>query len=287
MVAAIAGAALVARWLARLIGNIRRATESIAAGDLQTRAVERGPHEFVMLTHAINTMAHQLAERLERLETQAELQRRFYRDVSHELRTPLMALGGYLENIEDAETIDEQTYAITALHGEIARLSRLADEFLRGEASPQLEIGPLRPIDLTDLVDQTIDALRNRATRSGVNLARIGETNIVMIAADRDRIKQVLLNILDNALRATPPGGTISIAIEAAPDAALIDIHDDGSGIPAALQDAIWERGVRGADGGSGLGLAIVRSIIQAHGGEATLIPSAVGAHIRLKLPRS
>ncbi|HEY1011605.1 MAG TPA: HAMP domain-containing protein, partial [Herpetosiphonaceae bacterium] len=122
LLAAIAGAVIVARWLGRMIGGLRSVAERIAGGDLAVRAAERGPHEIASLTRALNAMADQLAERLERIQSQAEAQRRFYRDVSHELRTPLMALGGYLENLEDAPPGPEQERAIAALHGEMARL---------------------------------------------------------------------------------------------------------------------------------------------------------------------
>lgn len=283
--AAFLGSSLVARWLARMIGQLRETAEQVADGDLTERALERGPAEFVQLARSINTMTDQLAERLSRIEQQSEAQRRFYRDVSHELRTPMMALGGYLENIEDAENADEQAQSIRAMQAEIARLARLADELLRNDAQPSLTLGPKQTLDLGAMIHELVQNLSGRAQRSGVELLAQVPPRPIVVEADRDRLKQALLNLFDNALRATPPGGQISMRISLTADQVVIDVQDTGEGIPNALREAIWERGVRGAEGGSGLGLAIVRTILRAHGGEAVLIPSEQGAHIQLSLP--
>lgn len=283
--AAFLGSSLVARWLARMIGQLRETAEQVADGDLTERALERGPAEFVQLARSINTMTDQLAERLSRIEQQSEAQRRFYRDVSHELRTPMMALGGYLENIEDAENADEQTQSIRAMQAEIARLARLADELLRNDAQPSLTLGPKQTLDLGAMIHELVQNLSGRAQRSGVELLAQVPPRPIVVEADRDRLKQALLNLFDNALRATPPGGQISMRVSLTADQVVIDVQDTGEGIPTALREAIWERGVRGAEGGSGLGLAIVRTILRAHGGEAMLIPSEQGAHIQLRLP--
>ena len=285
LLAAIGGSALIARWLARLIGHLRTTTERIAGGDLSERAVERGPHEFVQLSHAINTMTDQLAERLERIEQQSAAQQRFYRDVSHELRTPLMALGGYVENIEDARNDDERDEALIAMQREIERLARLSDELLRVDAAPTFELGTRTNVDLNELAHDVVAMLQPRARRSHVQLQFQPASAPVHVNADRDRLKQAMINVLDNALRSTPTNGTITVTITQSAKTAFIDIIDDGAGVPANLREAIWERGVRGADGGSGLGLAIVRTIMQAHRGNATLEPSEHGAHIRLTLP--
>ncbi|MCA0352357.1 MAG: HAMP domain-containing histidine kinase [Chloroflexi bacterium] len=283
--AAFLGSSLVARWLARMIGQLRETAEQVANGDLTERALERGPAEFVQLARSINTMTDQLAERLSRIEQQSEAQRRFYRDVSHELRTPMMALGGYLENIEDSENADEQAQSIRAMQAEIARLARLADELLRSDAQPSLTLGPKQTLDLGAMIHELVQNLSGRAQRSGVELLAQVPPRPIAVEADRDRLKQALLNLFDNALRATPPGGQISMRVSLTADQVVIDVQDTGEGIPTALCEAIWERGVRGAEGGSGLGLAIVRTILRAHGGEALLIPSEQGAHIQLRLP--
>jgi signal transduction histidine kinase len=284
VVAAVVGAIIVARWLARLIRRLRYTAERVASGDLTERARERGPGEFVQLTRALNTMTDQLAERLARIEGQSAAQRRFYRDISHELRTPLMALGGYLENIEDAEPGPEQDRAIQSMQGEIARLGRLADELLRADSAPAIAIGPGQPIDLGELIAEITANLAGRARRGGVALRFDPPQAPLAVLGDRDRLKQAILNLLDNALRATPPGGSIAVTLLERPGQAVIDVLDSGMGIPEDLRAVVWERGVRGADGGSGLGLSIVRSIIEAHGGTALLLPSQEGAHFQLTL---
>ena len=285
LVAAVVGAIIVARWLARLTRGLRYTAERVASGDLTERARERGPDEFVQLTRALNTMTDQLADRLARIEAQSAAQRRFYRDISHELRTPLMALGGYLENIEDAEPGPEQTRALAAMHGEIARLGRLADELLRSDSAPAIAIGDRQPIDLAALVGEITANLAGRARRGGVDLGVEAPGGPMTVLGDRDRLKQAILNLLDNALRATPPGGSIAVTLLEQAGQAVIDVVDSGMGIPEDLRAKVWERGVRGADGGSGLGLAIVRAIIEAHGGTALLLPSQEGAHFQLSLP--
>lgn len=287
LAAGLVGAVIVARWLARIIRRLRRMAERVAAGDLTERVVERGPDEIVQLTRALNSMTDQLAERLARIEDQSAVQRRFYRDISHELRTPLMALGGYLENIEDAPSGGQQAHAIKAMQGEIARLARLADELLRADSAPTISIGPTTSVDVGALIKEIVANLTARAQRSGVDLWTniSGETLVLM--GDRDRLKQAILNLLDNALRATPPGGSITISVEQHAQGIVIEVEDTGPGIPANLREAIWERGVRGADGGSGLGLSIVRSIIEAHGGVATVLPTDQGAHFQLVINQS
>lgn len=284
LAAGVVGAVIVARWLARIIRRLRTMAERVAAGDLTERAAGRGPDEIVQLTSALNKMADQLAERLARIEAQAANQRRFYRDISHELRTPLMALGGYLENIEDAPVGPEQTRALAAMQGEIARLARLADELLRNDSAPTIEIGPAQPLDLAALIEEIAANLAGRAQRGGVEL-HTALTPPLTISGDRDRLKQALLNLLDNALRATPPGGRIAVTAQPTERGMVIDVVDTGPGIPPDLREAVWERGIRGADGGSGLGLAIVRAIVEAHGGSAILLPAAEGAHFQLTLP--
>ena len=282
LLGAVVGAVIVARWLARLIRGIRTTAERVAAGDLTERASERGPDEIVQLTRALNTMTDQLAERLARIEAQSAAQRRFYRDVSHELRTPLMALGGYLENVEDADSGAEQDHAIRAMQGEIARLARLADELLRADNAPAIVIGERVAVDLTALITELITNFAGRARRGGVKLTAELPSTPLIVRGDRDRLKQALLNLLDNALRATPPGASIGVSAIQHNGQVVIDVQDSGAGIPPELRDKVWERGVRGADGGSGLGLAIVRSIMEAHGGSAILLPSDQGAHFQL-----
>ena len=137
---------------------------------------------------------------------------------------------------------------------------------------------------LAELIGEISANLAGRAQRGGVAL-HTALTPPLIVSGDRDRLKQALLNLLDNALRATPPGGRIAVTARPAERGVVIDVVDSGPGIPPDLREAVWERGIRGADGGSGLGLAIVRTIVEAHGGSAILLPAAAGAHFQLTVP--
>jgi signal transduction histidine kinase len=170
------------------------------------------------------------------------------------------------------------------MQSELARLARLADELLRNDSAPSITMGPEQVVDLGGLIGEIGANLAGRAQRGGVALETALDQGLI-VSGDRDRLKQALLNLLDNALRATPPGGSIRVAASATERGIVLDVVDSGPGIPADLREAVWERGIRGADGGSGLGLAIVRSIIEAHGGTAILLPAEEGAHFQLTVP--
>ncbi|GIV96174.1 MAG: hypothetical protein KatS3mg057_0831 [Herpetosiphonaceae bacterium] len=127
LVATLIGSVVLGRLTGRRVEGLRRVAEGIAGGDLGLRARESGAYELAQLARSLNTMADQLQERLQQLQAAAERERRFYRDVAHELRTPLTALQGYLEQIEDTASAEQQS-VVESFKGELERLSRLAGE---------------------------------------------------------------------------------------------------------------------------------------------------------------
>lgn len=216
---------------------------------------------------------------------------RFVRSISHELRTPLTAIRGLVENLQDDARSDQQE-SLTTLDQETARLGRLVAELLR--PSPDGDLLPLerRPVDLGQLVRELVALQQGRARRAGVTLSAEVHEKLPSVRADRDRLKQALLNLLDNGLRATPAGGTVQVVVKAAGAGVQLLVDDSGPGVPPELRERIWERGVTGSTlgleetGGAGLGLALVREIVRGYGGHAAVEDSPLGgARFMIELP--
>lgn len=231
---------------------------------------------------------------LSRLRELEQARTRFYRSVSHELRTPLTAMRSAIENLSDDATPDQQRM-LQLLDAETARIARLVEELLR---APKEGNRPLvrRRIDVGQLVGELVALQQGRAKRAGITLTWAQSDRLPQLLGDRDRMKQALLNLLDNAMRVTPPGGLVDMMVSTPnPPSVHITVTDTGPGVPAALRERIWERGVRGADlgqagvaaaGGAGLGLAIVREIVGAHGGRAFVAEhGGTGARFVVELP--
>jgi signal transduction histidine kinase len=178
--------------------------------------------------------------------------------------------------------------ALSSMEAEVLRLSRLVDELLRPPDDGRLLPTERRPVDLGALAAELCALLSGRADRAGVTL-RCEPSAGLIVLGDRDRLKQVLLNLLDNALRVTPAGGQVIIAGALADGLVRVAVADDGPGVPPDQRVQIWERGLRGAPataGSAGLGLAIAREIIAAHGGRAYLDErSGPGARFVIELP--
>jgi two-component system OmpR family sensor kinase/two-component system sensor histidine kinase BaeS len=241
----------------------------MASGDLSVRVSGFGVREINELAEAFNSMAGSIAH--------ADSQRRqLTADVAHELRTPLSILKGRLEGMQDGvytPTPDQ----IALLLNETALLERLIED-LRLLAQADAGLLPLYPeqVCLQDLLQPTATAFAHQAQAMGVSLQLAPLCDLPELYADPQRISQVLGNLLSNALRHTPPGGTISLAAWSAPaDSSHIfmSVQDTGVGIAAEdlphIFDRFWKADkARARSGGAGLGLAISRRIVEAHGGQ-------------------
>lgn len=227
---------------------------------------------------------------ISRLKELEQARGRFFRSVSHDLRTPLTAIRGTIENLLDSAPEHEQP-ALATLETEALRLSRLVEELLNPPESGLLVTDERSRIDLAALLEEMALLQQGRARRAGIRLEhRIAAG--AAVAGDRDRLKQALLNLIDNALKVTPPGGHIRLRLERVPITndsarARLIVADSGPGVPPADRERIWERGVRSDEyGGSGLGLAIVREIAAAHAGHAYVEANQpAGARFVLELP--
>jgi signal transduction histidine kinase len=266
--------------ISRPLVDLTAATKSVAAGNLNVSVPVRSHGEIRELAIAFNTMTEKLAQA-------DELRRNLTADVAHELRTPLTILRGKLEGVLDG-VYPDSTGHLAPILDEIKFLSRLVDDLhlLSLAEAGQLPLEK-RVIDLMPLLRDARVNFTPQATDRGVTLAldlpkeRPGEF-VVKVLADERRIAQVLGNLLTNALRHTPSGGRVTMAVVTDEEMARITVTDTGAGIPADDIPHIFERFWRGeksrsrAGGGAGLGLAIAKHLVLTHGGEIGVISPAI-----------
>lgn len=260
------------------------AARDMAHGDYTRRVRATSRDEVGELAVAFNHMAADLAA--------ADRQRReLIANVSHELRTPITALRGLLENIVDG-VADPEPATMRAALAQTERLGRLVAEMLD---LSRLDAGvvPLNraPIDLPAFLDDAIREATINADGAGQDVRFVVSTPDVALPGDRERLHQVFANLLDNAARHSPPGGTVTVAAERRGDQVRVAVADQGDGIPAADRQRVFERFTRGErvpDGGTGLGLAIARWVVQLHRGTIAIVeppPGRPGCHIHVTLP--
>ena len=246
------------------IDEMMDAAEHVAQGDYAARVTERGPRDVRHLAHAFNSMS-------ERLQLNDEQRRRLLADISHELRTPLTVIQGNLEGLLDGIYQPDAT-RLESLLEETQVMSRLIDD-LRTLADA--ESGTLKlqrePTDLSLLVNEVIASFRGQAQSAGVSLMTEASPDLPLIEIDPARIRQVLTNLIANALRYTGSGGSIHVRCESKDKVVEVTVSDTGRGIAPQDVPHIFERYTKSSDSrGSGLGLAIVKDLVEAHGGTIT-----------------
>ncbi len=254
------------RGIASPLGDVMAAAEEIAQGDLSVRVPERGAGEFRRLTSAFNRMAAELAR--------ADQERRnLTADVAHELRTPIHILQGNLEGLLDG--VYEPTPAhLEAMLEETRALARLVDDLLTLALAESGQLAlVIEPVEVDDLLADVKTSFSGPAETAGIALEATAEPGLV-IQADAGRLDQVLSNLVANALRHTPPGGTIALHAASRNGMVQLRVRDTGAGIAAAELPHIFDRFWRGdrarshtGGAGAGLGLAIARQLVQSHGG--------------------
>jgi signal transduction histidine kinase len=301
---ALALSVLVSAGLARRFTiPLRRLTEAargLAEGDLTHRVpaseVRAGSSELAELAVQFNAMADRLQESVEIIRRDRDRSRDFLADVSHELRTPLAALRTFNELLTEGAADDPETRAefLESSGQQIERLDWLAQNLLElSKLDSGLVLLDLRPEDLRAAVESAVEQTTGAARRRGVELSLHLPDAPIRIRHDPQRIGQVVANLVANAVKFTPRGGSVSVDVAATPEGARIEVVDTGVGIDAAELPHIFERFYRGSranearSSGSGLGLAIVRSIVDMHGGTVD-VESHVGSGSRfaVTLPR-
>jgi two-component system, OmpR family, sensor histidine kinase BaeS len=240
------------------------AADRVAEGDYSVHVEERGPREVRSLARAFNNMAA-------RLHKEDEQRRNLLADVTHELHTPLTVIQGNVEGMLDGVYPADETN-LRSLLDEAVMLSRLVED-LRTFALA--ESGALKlkkePTDLRTLIQEIAAAFRPQADSAGVALVVEIAQDLPWLEVDPRRIRQVISNLLANALRYTPKGGVVSVHYTQAGRNALIEVRDTGPGIPEEELAHIFERFYKSTDsGGMGLGLAIAKHLVEAHGGTLT-----------------
>jgi two-component system sensor histidine kinase BaeS len=280
---AILATAVLSHRVLQPISTLTAASQRLGRGDLTSRVPVEGNDELAMLARAFNRMADSLQRGEER-------QRRLIADVAHELRTPLANLRGYLEALSDG-VIKPDPDLFASLYEEAVLQQRIVDDL---QDLALAEAGSLAyhrtTVDLAELLETCHTAHRAGADAAGVSLTVTAEP--VLVYADPDRMRQVIGNLITNALRATGRGGRITLTAEHTDGSALVRVEDTGSGIaPEALPyvfDRFWRAdSARGrTTGGSGLGLAIVRQIVTDHGGTIRVASAlGVGTTFTITLP--
>jgi two-component system OmpR family sensor kinase len=282
-------------WIARrLSGPLRRvsdATRRVASGDLSQRVPVEGDGEVADVAQQFNAMAEALSEARRR-------EHEFLANVSHELRTPITAIRGYAEALADGTASGPaQAEAVKVIGDEAARLELLIRDVmdLARLGAPEFSL-EARPVSLAATLSEAIAAHAAQAAEAGVALVNTSDDALgaLPIVTDPLRVRQIVSNLLDNALRVTPAGGSIRVGGRPGPGEVTIEVSDTGPGIAPADLPHIFERSYLWAKSrsaqavGTGMGLAIVRELVVVLGGRIDVRSQlGAGTTFTLHLPRA
>jgi len=276
----------VSRRITSPILNIASTAKAIKEGDVHQRVQVASKDEIGDLGKAINDMAEKLGNDILRLKKLESIRSEFLANVSHELRTPIFSIQGFLETLLDG-AVDDPTVNrdfLDKAHRHAGRLNALLNDLI--EIS-RIESGEMkmsfRYFSIGEFLRGVIEEMRGQAEKKNLSLSLSpGIPADEKVYGDRDRLKQVMVNLIDNAIKYTEPGGSVVCAVRRDGDRSVVQVQDTGCGIPSEHLPRIFERFYRvdrdrSRDvGGTGLGLAIVKHIVEAHGGTIT-VESSVG----------
>ena len=278
LIGAAAVVALVLFYPARRrLRALERAAGRLGEGDLSARAPQKGGDEIARVAAAFNRMAAELEARDNALRTSDALRRQMMADVSHELKTPLTAMRGYIETLRMPEVVldaDRRNRYFETIDRETRRLERIVKDLLD---LARYEHGSVvlqpRLFDIERLFQNVVGRHEREAQTRGVAIRTHVEAHADQVVADPDRIEQAIENLVGNALRHTPPDGTIMLSATQADGTATLSVSDTGAGISPEHLPHVFERFykvdfARAAEStGSGLGLSITKAIVERHGG--------------------
>jgi heavy metal sensor kinase len=287
LVIALGGGYVLVKRALSPVDRIAGSAEHISSHNLSERLpIPQTGDELERLSVALNHM-------IERLDAAFQHSRQFVADASHELRTPLTALRGELESLTKEPQLNAAwRERLGSALEELERLTRIVEGLF---AISRLDAGEATsewlPLDLTHLATTTAEQMSLLAEDKDIHVTCEGAMG-VWVAGDRARLKQVVVNLLDNAIKYTPEGGSVSMTVGAQDSRAVLEVTDTGLGIPADALPRVFERFFRvdkaraRAQGGAGLGLAIVKSICTAHQGRVNVSSSpGRGSRFRVELP--
>lgn len=270
-------ASYFARAVVKPLKEMEKATSAMAKGEYNVRIATKGQDEVGRLGESINSLARDLGNYMEEIEKTEKLRRDFIANVSHELRTPLTIMRGYTEGILDGtiEKTEQKTRYIAVIRDETVRLERLVKNLLHlGRLQNETTAFAMEPLPLADITDGVIQMIRSSADKKNITIHWTRDGDLPPICGSGDHITQLVLILLDNALKYTTVGGQIHVELscDANKKTVALQIQDTGIGIPAADLPYIWERFYKvdkshsRLESGSGLGLAIAAQIIDRHG---------------------
>ncbi len=275
------------RYIARPIAELDASIRQLGAADFTRPITVRGPEDLQTLGERLDWLRRRLAE----LEAQKN---RFLRHLSHELKTPLTALREGAELLKDeigGPLAPPQRQVVTIMRDNSVKLQRLIEDMLDYQRALHAAASLLpRSIALDALVGDVAKGHELAMRAKGQQL--VMELDKVMVEADPEKLRSIVDNLLGNAVKFTPAGGTITVTARANGPEAIIDVMDSGPGVPADERESVFDSFFRGrakASGrveGTGLGLAIAREFTEAHGGRISVVAGEGGAHFRVKLPR-
>lgn len=287
---------VAAIWITRRgmqpVTNMIDAATAVADGDLDKRLPARSQRtEIGKLATALNIMVSKLVDAITQRDNQQARLRRFIADASHELRTPLAAISGYAElyesgGVKPGPALDR---AVTRISSESRRMATLVDDLLLLTRLDQDTALARRALDLRQLAYDAVDDARAVDASRHID---IHAEAAVVIQADEARIRQVIVNLLSNAVTHTPDGTHVAVTVTRYRNDAVLTVSDDGPGIPSVHRQKVFDRFYRADDsrsretGGTGLGLAIVKSIVEFHDGSVELDSQlGKGTMFRIVLP--
>jgi two-component system, OmpR family, sensor kinase len=262
---------LLARWISEPLRKMAGAARRVAEGDYAVRIPLAGPAEAQEVAATFNEMVREVDE-------SHQAQREFVANVSHELKTPLTSIQGFAQAIKDGTAADptQRQRAAQIIYDESDRLRRLVEALLdlaRLEAG-QVEFAR-QPVALADILKRVADQQAVTAANTGVSIERMFPKDLPGLIGDGDRLSQVFINLLANAVQHSPPGGKVQIDAHVQGGRVWVAVSDQGDGIRPEDQKRIFERFYQvdkarpgGVGRGTGLGLSISREIVSAHGGE-------------------
>ncbi len=287
LVAAFAAAAILARNILAPVRGLSEAAAAMHAGNLSGRVSASGPAEIVRLAHRFNA----LAAHLERSEA---LRQRMIADIAHELRTPLTNIRGMIEAVEDGHMpANERT--MSSLAEEALSLERLVDDLqdLSLADAGQIKLH-ISEVSAGESVRAVVAALEPAARTKKIDVRVDTRTNRDGVRADEARLRQIIANLLSNAIRLAPERSEIRVVIEAGPGSVQVSVCDQGPGLSAEALESAFERFYRADDsrsrrsGGAGLGLAIAKQLVEAQGGSIGATNNhGSGATFSFALPKS
>jgi signal transduction histidine kinase len=283
-VVAIAGAWLLTRSISRPLRELRTSTARLAGGDFDARVEAGGPTELSEVGGAFNEMA-------EKLEELFDARRELVAWASHDLRAPVSCLQAMLEAVEDG-VVEPERY-VPAMQQQVRQLRTLIDDlFELARIDANGEAPERREMPVEKLVASSVQGFAAEASARGIALERRVPEGLPGVEVAPDEIERVLQNLLANALRHTPPRGSVTVAAERANGSVVVSVEDTGEGLPPGAARSMFDRFWRGDPArdrsreGAGLGLAIAKSLVERHGGTIWAEARADGgARVAFTLP--